>query len=144
MEKAKKSVNELQKTIDDYAESFYRMSGVRVDVKMDERIESLNLPAEAELQLIRIMQEALANIRKHSQSEEAWIDLTVDNGALIMTIGDQGVGFDTEKTPSGRGPHFGLASMRERAQSIGAHFNIDSEPGEGTRVEVIISLGANQ
>lgn len=135
---------DLHKLIEDYAEQFFRMSGIKVDVKMDEQIESLNLPAEVELQLIRIMQEALANIRKHSQSEEAWIDLTIVNDSLQLTIGDQGVGFNPDKMPSGGGPHFGLTSMRERAQSIGGELNIDSEPGEGTRVEVIISLGENQ
>jgi signal transduction histidine kinase len=133
---------DLQTIVRDYSEQFYRMSGIKVDVIMDERIKNLNLPAEAEMQLIRIMQEALANIRKHSESEEAWINMSVVNGSLQVTIGDQGIGFDPERVPSGRGPHFGLASMRERAQSIGAEINIDSEPGEGTRVEVIISLGA--
>jgi signal transduction histidine kinase len=134
---------DLHKIILDYAEQYYRMSGIKVDVTASSAIHSINLPAEAELQLIRIMQEALANIRKHSHSEEAWIDLSVTNGSLQVTIGDQGIGFDLDKTPSGRGPHFGLATMRERAQSIGADLNIDTEPGEGTRVEVIISLGAN-
>jgi signal transduction histidine kinase len=133
---------DLQTIVRDYSEQFYRMSGIKVDVIMDERIENLNLPAEAEMQLIRIMQEALANVRKHSESVEAWINMSVVNGSLQVTIGDQGIGFDPERVPSGRGPHFGLASMRERAQSIGAEINIDSEPGEGTRVEVIISLGA--
>lgn len=133
---------DLHKIVTDYAEQFNRMSGIKVDVVLDEHIESINLPAEAELQLIRIMQEALANIRKHSESDEAWIDLSITNGSLHLTIGDQGIGFNPDSIPLGRGPHFGLTSMRERAQSIGAELNIDSEPGEGTRVEVIISLGA--
>jgi signal transduction histidine kinase len=133
---------DLNKIITDYADQYYRMSGIKVDVTTSDDVEHINLPAEAELQLIRIMQEALANVRKHAQSENAWIDLSISNGSLHVTIGDQGVGFDIKKTPSGRGPHFGLATMRERAQSIGAVLKIDSRLGEGTRVEVIISLGA--
>lgn len=132
---------DLHSIIVDYAEQYYRMSGIKVDVTADDDFDKINLPAETELQLIRIMQEALANVRKHSQSAEAWIDLAIVNGSLQVTVADQGIGFDLDETPSGRGPHFGLATMRERAQSIGAEFKIDSKPGEGTRVEVIISLG---
>jgi signal transduction histidine kinase len=134
----------LHKIIADYANQYHSMSGIKVDMTMSEEISNIALPAEAELQLFRIIQEALTNVRKHAQSENAWIDLSISNGYLHVTVGDQGVGFNPAKSPSGRGPHFGLAIMRERAQSINAELNIDSEPGGGTRVEVIISLGAAQ
>lgn len=133
---------DLYTLITDYSEQYYSMTGIKVDITYSEDIADINLPAETELQLFRIMQEALTNVRKHAQSEHAWIDLTISDDTLHVTIGDQGIGFDLDDTPSGRGPHFGLTTMRERAQSIGADFNIDTRPGEGTRVEVIISLGA--
>jgi two-component system nitrate/nitrite sensor histidine kinase NarX len=84
----------------------------------------------AETQLIYIVQEALANVRKHAQAEHASVDINVRDDRLYVTVSDDGVGSDV-LTSSG---HFGIQTMRERAESIGGKMTIDSHPGEGTNI----------
>jgi signal transduction histidine kinase len=102
-------------------------------------MEKLALPAESELQLLRIVQEALSNVRKHSQASSASISVQ-NGGALVeLTVSDNGRGFNPERVRHGEAggrPHFGLSTMRERADAIGAEFLVESRPGAGTRVTV--------
>lgn len=94
----------------------------------------INLTPAQESQVFRIIQEALANIRKHSQAETARILLNRDgNGPYTVLIEDDGQGFDT--SPKGSpGEHLGLGIMRERAERLQGELVIESEPAEGTRV----------
>ena len=117
-----------------------RLSGIPIELAIAPQVSTLRLPAESELQLTRIAQEALTNVRKHASASQAWISLEIQNGALEMTIGDNGVGFDPAMQPTDGRPHFGLSTMRERAEAIGASFQIDTEPGAGTRVIVRLPL----
>lgn len=91
-------------------------------------------------QVLRIVQEALTNVRKHSRAESIWVDLAVDDQTLTVTIKDNGVGFTV--TPDGlaaaKPGHYGLRTMRERASGIGGTLDIRSEPGAGT--EVILAV----
>jgi two-component system nitrate/nitrite sensor histidine kinase NarX len=96
------------------------------------------LSASKELQLLRIAQESLANIRKHAQAQTVRVLLTRESGGQhVMLIEDDGVGFTAPVDGSRPGERIGLAIMEERARRIGAEFSIESEPGEGARVEVI-------
>jgi len=93
-----------------------------------------------ELQLVRIIQEALTNIRKHAKATTAKIDLRQRDGILFVTVSDDGVGLQqTARTPTVF-PRFGMATMRERTESIGGRFVIESTPGSGTRVRVEVPL----
>lgn len=104
-------------------------------------LENLLLPPEIELQLMRIMQEAISNVRKHSQARQAHVTLEQpDKGLLEMTISDNGIGFDVTSIGTKGQPHFGLATMRERAESIGASFDVKSSPASGTVIFVTLSL----
>ncbi|WP_440870581.1 GAF domain-containing sensor histidine kinase [Thiocystis violacea] len=95
------------------------------------------LSATEELQLLRIVQESLANIRKHAQAHTVRVLLTRDAGGQhVLLIEDDGVGFSAPADGSRPGEHIGLSIMEERARRIGAELRIESEPGEGTRVEV--------
>lgn len=85
----------------------------------------------AETQLIRIIQEALANVRKHARAEHAQVRLTRRNGSLRVHISDDGVGFEYADK---RG-HYGLLTMRERAEAAGGGLTVASQPGRGTQVE---------
>ena len=107
----------------------------------DVTMERVLLPPETELQLMRIMQEAISNVRKHSQAGQAHVTLEQpDESLLEMTISDNGIGFDVTSIGTKGQPHFGLATMRERAESIGASFDVKSSPASGTVVFVTLSL----
>jgi signal transduction histidine kinase len=82
-------------------------------------------------QLVRTIQEALINIRKHARVNTATIRLSQANGALRITIEDTGQGFDPTQ---GKSSSFGLQIMRERVESVGGRLEIDTALGRGTRV----------
>jgi PAS domain S-box-containing protein len=97
------------------------------------------IPLDTKQAMYRIAQEALHNLVKHSRAEHAWLRLGVDRDVLTMEVADDGEGFD----PSGSYPgHFGLQSMRERAQSRGGELHVESRPGEGTSVRVRVPINA--
>ncbi len=92
--------------------------------------------AEVELNVLRIVQESLANIRKHSQAEVVRVHLSCRGGLYGVLIEDDGIGFDETRVVSDRGHHLGLDILRDRAREIGASIEIESEPGDGTRVNL--------
>jgi nitrate/nitrite-specific signal transduction histidine kinase len=99
------------------------------------------VPAEVETQLLRIVQEALANVRKHSGAHMVRVLLSQDaRGRCRIIIEDDGEGMSGEDAPGIESHHFGLSIMRERAASINAELVIESEPGEGTRVAIELDL----
>jgi len=86
------------------------------------------------LQVIRIAQEALSNVRKHADARSVRVRCTVEEGDLILTVADDGRGFESVIGPTVKGHHFGLLTMRERAESLGGTLQIESQPGSGTRI----------
>jgi two-component system, NarL family, nitrate/nitrite sensor histidine kinase NarX len=122
----------LEQTVLEFQEN----SGLQVNL---EGVQvTAGLASEVQAQLIRIVQEALSNIRKHAQASQVWVSFRVDNGDLIMEVRDDGHGFSPEDIP---GPsRYGLQSMRERAELIGADFQVISRQNEGTTVLVRLPL----
>jgi two-component system, NarL family, nitrate/nitrite sensor histidine kinase NarX len=101
-----------------------------------------DLSATQELQILRIVQESLANIRKHAQAHTVRVLLTREpGGAYVVLIEDDGVGFCVPGAGERGGDHIGLTIMDERARRIGAELRIESEPNEGTRVELVWDIG---
>ncbi len=96
------------------------------------------LPSEVQAQLIRIIQEALSNVRKHADASQVWISCCEDHSDLVLEIRDDGVGFYAEDVP-GPSQH-GLRGMRERAELIGADFQVISRPRQGTTIRVCLPL----
>jgi signal transduction histidine kinase len=96
----------------------------------------LRLPTGAELQVLRIVQEALANVRKHSRAGHADLSVEQEDGRIRITVQDDGVGFIPGELGRSEFPRFGLSTMRERAESVGGLFQLDSAPGGGTRVSI--------
>jgi two-component system nitrate/nitrite sensor histidine kinase NarX len=93
----------------------------------------ISLSPEAEVHVFHIIQEALANVGKHSKATSVRVTIS-DDWPLQASVEDNGVGFDL-KGIDGKGiHHMGLSIMRERAAKLGGSLNIDSSPGEGTRV----------
>lgn len=103
-------------------------------VNLDESSVELELPLEIQAQLIRIVQEALSNIRKHSGATRAWVICRHLETGLLIEVGDNGHGFSPEEIPGVS--QYGLQGMRERSELIGADINIISGSGEGTIVRV--------
>ena len=90
------------------------------------------LPADVQVSLYRITQEALNNVVKHSKATQAAVTLRL-NGILHLSIADNGCGFDVNKVSP---DHLGLKIMCERAEAVGAKLSIYSEPGEGTQISI--------
>jgi signal transduction histidine kinase len=95
------------------------------------------LPIDAQGELLRMVQEAVNNAVKHADATVLRVRAAVDAGRLVVAVTDNGKGFEVESVV-GRG--VGLDSMRERALLIGARISVESEPGGGTRVEILIPL----
>jgi len=94
------------------------------------------LDSQARVQLIRIVQEGLANVRKHAHASTAQVVFTLNAGRIQVRVEDDGVGFDVARYFKVESQRFGLRSMRDRAKGIGGTFQILSTPGRGTRVIV--------
>jgi two-component system nitrate/nitrite sensor histidine kinase NarX len=122
----------LAQSIDVFAQLF----DANIYLEQCEPISEL-LP-EIHTQLIRIVQEALSNVRKHSRAKNVWVSCHQTPSDLILEIKDDGVGFLPEDVSVGS--HYGLESMRERAELIEADFQIISNQEGGTTVRVVLPL----
>lgn len=127
--------------IEDYSKQFGKLSDLPVMVNIDEALVGAQFGSEVELQLMRIVQEALSNIRKHASAKHATISLLATAEGVLLEVGDDGVGFDPLINHDENHGHYGLSTMSERAQTIGAELEIQSTPGSGTRVEVLMRDG---
>ncbi|HEX8170450.1 MAG TPA: GAF domain-containing sensor histidine kinase [Thermoanaerobaculia bacterium] len=115
----------------DYLQQWQEMSGVSTSLDVD---SSIDLRPSEELQLVRIVQEALTNVRKHARASQARVELRRRGERIIATVSDDGVGFNAAARTRGEFPQFGLTTMGERAAAIGATLAVDSAPGKGTTV----------
>jgi two-component system nitrate/nitrite sensor histidine kinase NarX len=99
--------------------------------------QSPDIPANMEMNVYRIVQESLTNIRKHADAHIVRVLLQCDEaGNFLVLIENDGKGFDKAAIQSEAGKHLGLTIMKERAKYLGGKLKIDSEPDEGTRVEL--------
>jgi len=114
-----------------YGQRFSQRTGLAVAVQGEELAP--RLPSATETALFRIAQEALTNAAKHAQASQVTVTLEPVNGGARLTIADDGVGFDPATR---RQAGWGLMTMRERAEAVGAHLRVESAPGKGTQVVV--------
>jgi len=126
----------LSSAIEQAARQITEAGDVRLQLDLDERPP--NLGAEAEYNLLRIAQEAVTNSVKHSGAHTIEIALQSEPDAVRLSVRDDGSGL-----PDGTGGysvpgHYGLTGMRERAMQIGAQLQLESTPGEGTTVRVVL------
>ena len=127
----------LGEVLEEYLDRWEEMSKVSASLRIDSTVA---LRPAQELQLVRVVQEALTNVRKHAKATHARVDIRRDENKLVVTIADDGVGFSTAVRARGEFPKFGLSTMRERAEGIGGTLNIDSTPGAGTTVRFELPL----
>jgi signal transduction histidine kinase len=102
-----------------------------------------HLPNAVENELFRIGQEALRNAVAHARATRVRLRLCYQEERVVLTISDDGVGFDPAATRAEASGHFGLAGLRERAERIGARLEVRSAPGAGTTVEVDAPAGGS-
>jgi len=126
----------LAGAIKEAAEQIGSVIGIPVDVEVDAEIDAL--PEAVEVVILRIIQEAMQNIRKHASPHSARIRAVRDGATWLVEIRDDGVGFDPDRAPSGERRSFGLQFMRERAELIGAGFEVRSRPDLGTMVRLVV------
>ena len=116
-------------------EKFRKDTGIHILLQSNEEI--LSLPSNKELNAYRIVQEALTNIKKHAAAYIVRVLVNCDqDGNIHILIENDGKGFDQRKIHSSEGEHLGLTIMKERAKHLGGELKIESEPDEGTRVEL--------
>ncbi len=117
-----------------YAQDFSRRMGIEVTLESEGPVNEI--PTDVGVQLLRIVQESLANVRKHAQARHVFIRLSHNERAVELYIEDDGVGFDPRQ-PRHRS-RVGLSSIRERAEKLGGTLTLSSQQGAGTRILVVI------
>ena len=98
------------------------------------------LPPLLEGALFRIVQESLTNARRHSRATRVNVELSQVDDRVVLTVRDDGVGFDSTAVPKDR---FGLSGLMERARLFGGRSHIRSEPGKGTEIWVELPINAS-
>jgi signal transduction histidine kinase len=134
--------------LQEYAARYAEASKIATHVHAQPAAIDVALAPETEAQAFRIVQEALTNVRKHAAAQRVVIGLEATDRALLVSVADDGRGFDAAdpRPPAGPGispelepwSRYGLTAMRERAAAIGAELAVNSEPGRGTSVRLVI------
>lgn len=123
-------------SLEKLAQRFQQDSGIQVFFQHTGSDDGLS--SGEELQILRIVQECLANIRKHAEANAVRVLLNLfGNRRYRLLVEDDGIGFDHVRPEGAPGEHIGLSIMEERARRLGGELRIESEPGEGTQVELI-------
>ena len=122
--------------LQDYGKEFQEKWGISVD--MDTMPVSTGLTKDAEISLYRITQEALNNVLKYSQATQVTIELYLKKDNIVLSIKDNGVGFNVEKCMKHGSGHYGLIGMKERVDILSGEFTITSGPEIGTSIQVTI------
>jgi signal transduction histidine kinase len=118
-----------------YCEQYQRRTNIELAVN-DQYMKNIRSPAEVEIALFRIAQEALNNVAKHAQATHVDIELLEEKGDIMMVITDNGTGFDMKNQDANTQAHWGLTLMQERARAVNGKFLFRSVPDQGTQVVV--------
>lgn len=119
---------------------FREMPGAPAQLEVIEEGETPTLEPPTEIQLMWIVQEALTNVRNHADAGSAAVRFSVEEPELVVAVEDDGRGFEPQRRERTGWPHFGLQTMRERAEAVGGRFEIDSGFDRGTAVRVRVPL----
>lgn len=124
----------------DYLDRYQNNYGIKTElVHPPQPLEGL-FDHMAALQLLRIIQEAANNVRKHANANKMSVKIEVSATKAVVSVADDGQGFDLSRQSVGQN-HYGLAIMRERAAEVGGKLRFESKPGIGTKVIIEIPLG---
>lgn len=126
-------------TLQEFVTDFGLRNGILTDLAAPDGVRTVVLAPLAEVQLMRIIQEALTNIRKHAYAQHAWVTLARHAARLVVSIQDDGQGFDMDAVLKGQNrKNFGLTTMQERVASIGGFLDVQTQIGGGTRISAAV------
>jgi signal transduction histidine kinase len=123
----------FMEVLNHYIDKYRRFYNLDIQLVQEADPALFEFPHEVTSQIVRTIQEALINIRKHAQVNQAVIRLSQENGSIRISIEDEGQGFDPAKIKE-KISSFGLQIMRERVESVGGSLEIDTALNRGTRV----------
>ena len=126
----------LATTLREYVFEWENRNGVMINLIIQ---NAQRMPLETEQAIYRMIQEALANVARHSQADQVNVALVYDNESVAVTVEDNGLGFDAKTKAMG----MGLRIINERAESIGGQACIESETGHGTKVVITAPLNGH-
>jgi signal transduction histidine kinase len=136
------TVSSLASFLEQQAGTLLRPGGVRVRFDFPEDIPALPLDSETRHQLALAVREALTNVLRHSHAAEVVLGLALGEDAFIVSVQDDGRGFDAAGV--GREAGHGLHNLRVRLERVGGVASIESSPGQGTRIELRVPLEGRQ
>jgi two-component system nitrate/nitrite sensor histidine kinase NarX len=125
----------LEGSLREYLRKYSRQTGIATGVTCEGDARRFISP-RSEVQLLRVVQEALTNTRKHARATKVAIRIECEPGGTTLSIEDDGVGFDPSSVAGSMAGGFGLASMRERVQQIGGSIDVHTAPNAGTTIVV--------
>jgi signal transduction histidine kinase len=120
--------------VQQYLEGFTSNYDIQTDLTVGSSWNGTTFSPDMQMQMFRIIQEALTNARKHSNARHIQVEFEAENGQVFVIIRDDGHGFSPGNLETLYGRHFGLQFMRERAGLLGGTLQIQSTPGKGTEV----------
>jgi len=123
----------FDETINEYIIEWAHQTGIEATFEVD---GFFDLALESKHAIYRILQEALANVSRHSSANKVEITMSFNKNSVIFCVNDDGVGFDIQRQHCG----IGLDSMRERVESLAGDLCIESKPGQGTKVCITIPI----
>jgi len=127
----------LAEAIRNYASEWEARCGIKVASQLD--LKDTGLTPMEELAVYRVMQEALQNVHKHAHASAVGMAWSRSNDSWVLHVTDDGMGFDLVKAARHK-KSVGLLSMRERAELIGGSLQIQSTPGKGTAVTLLLPV----
>jgi signal transduction histidine kinase len=136
---AREAERDLISSLQEYLRLWANQSAIEPRLEIvPSSVKKLDISPISELQVLRIIQESLSNIRKHAHASGAWISLNQQDDHVEVSISDDGKGFNTGATSSHDYPRFGMKTMRERAEAIDGSFEVRTSLNAGTTVVVRI------
>ena len=130
----------LQRHLATYQENY----GIHTDLVIAEGLTENAFEMDAKVQLLRVIQEALTNSRKHGQANHVQVSFTTEEAWVRIVVADEGCGFDPDQITNRGKSHFGLSLMRERMRDIGGNLEIVAQPEAGTRVMLHVPIRDTQ
>ena len=129
--------------LEEYAAAYAESSKLAVGFSATPDAVRVPLSTAAQAEVFSIAREALTNVRKHAHAQRVSVSLALEADEVVLRVKDDGVGFEVDVLAIGpeRWPHFGLAGMRERAESVGGRIVWRSRLGEGALVELHVPVG---
>jgi len=129
----------LNGSIEDGVATMRALTGATIETDLAAPTDQLS--DEGQVVVLRVIQEALQNVRRHAEASLVRVTTHVDDHAWMLEVSDDGRGFDVDAVTSRGRRNFGLQFMRDRAELIGARFEVRSRPSEGTVVWLAIPVG---